>query len=295
MSPRKKPAPPDAKPAGLGLKIGVGVLILVGAVGLLDGAWVGVLVGSIFVLIGLMVAFTFFGPYEGNPWSALFQAPGRLVLGGVMIFLGGLALVSAISDLRPSLAWNYPKFGDLRTLFWDPDDYRAMACKFAEYGPPKAIAYALERGGPGRVDCPRPDRSYDGLLAIADQPAEIEVILAARSYNQRDLDRKLVDLARRGGEFRHNLESLMEAGANPNVEIDYDTALSAALANHHLQLAQWLLGNGAQANFTFASGETLLERAKGVDRADLRRPYEELLLSRGAAESPKLEQPAKGR
>ena len=99
MSPKKAPAPPDGKWSWS--KVLAGIVVFVGLFGLLDGPWVGIFVGSIFVLLGLLIAMTFFGPYDRGP-AAIFQAPGRLLLGALMIFLGGLALVSAISDIRPS-------------------------------------------------------------------------------------------------------------------------------------------------------------------------------------------------
>lgn len=267
-------------------------LTLVSMLGVLDGPWIGILVGGIFSVLGLMIAFSVFGPYESKGLVVLLQAPGRLLLGAVMIFLGGLGVVSGTADMRPSLVWRYPKFGDLRTLFWDRADFQAMACRVAPGEDAEALRYALRRSGGGRFGCPGPGGSIS--LLERTEGAGIDsflAILEARCYDQGDLDRQLNRDARQGPEQRLRVQKLVAAGANPNVEIDGATALGGALLQNDPQLAMWLLENGAQANFTYLDGTTLLDQAARSDRAELRPVYEEMLRRGGAGEPPRLEQP----
>lgn len=292
---RKKssPVPAEEKPPfeWTWQKIAIAAGLVAASLGMLDGPWIGVLVGSIFLVLGLVVVFTLFGPYEDGALAGFFQAPGRLLLGALMIFLGGLGLVSGISDIRPSLVWQYPVFGDLRTLFWSRDRYRAMACDRVEGGPPAALEYAISRTGLSQIDCDDPFSSQPAaLIAMADDPVLFDVALRGGRYSQAALDRELNDEARRGPEHRGRVEQLVAAGANPNVEIDLYNAVAGAIASHHPQLVEWLLENGAQANFTFADGRTLLDFARDSDRPDMRPIYEGMLLRHGAREPLKLEQ-----
>lgn len=296
MSPRKPPSDAKTKAGKLSLP-GVGVLILLFSswLGLLDGAWVGIFVGTIFLMIGLLVVWAaFFGGFD-SPWLVLVQAPGRLLLGALMIFLGGLAVVSATSDLWPALTWKQPWFGDLRTLFWGKERFTQMACHYAEEGPPEALRFALERAPQHRLLCNRPGGTVLPLLELAETDAKVEMLVATGQYQQGDLDRKLVDLCREGAKRLPAIERLLGAGANPNVEIDYETALSAAFNNEETTLALWLLEHGAQANYTFQNGETLLEQTERSGRVDLMPVYGEMLRRHGANEKPKLEQTPPGR
>lgn len=293
-----RPKPPsDAKTKAGKLSLpGVGVLILLFCswLGLLDGPWVGIFVGTIFLMIGLLVVWTaFFGGFDG-PWLVLVQAPGRLLLGALMIFLGGLAVVSATSDLWPALSWKQPWFGDLRTLFWGEERFTQMACHYAEEGPREALHFALERAPQRRLLCKQRDGTGLPLLELAETNEKVEMVMAARQWLQGDLDRKLIDLCREGSSKLPAIERLLGAGANPNTEISYETALSAAFSNEETTLALWLLEHGAQANFTFQNGETLLERVERSGRVDLMPVYGEMLRRHGANEKPKLEQTPPG-
>jgi hypothetical protein len=296
VSTRKPPR--DSKTKAGKLLAAVVVLILLSSswFGLLDGPWVGIFVGSIFLMIGLLVSWSVvFGGYD-SPWLALVQAPGRLLLGGLLIFLGGLGVVSATSDYWPALVWKQPWFGDLRTLFWGEERFTAMACHYAEEGPPEALRFALERAPQRRLLCQQPVNGIEvSLLDVAETDEKIEMLVAARQYHQADLDRKLIDLCRQGTGRLPAIERLLGAGANPNTEISYETALSAAFDNEQTRLALWLLEHGAQANYTFQNGETLLERTERSGRVDLMPIYGEMLRSHGANEKPKLEQTPPGR
>lgn len=288
---KTRSAPAGGKPDRKKVLTGIGGTLLAIAVvavfelGFYPAPLVGMLVGSAFALLGVWIVFLVFGPYETRyPWVVPLQALGRLAFGALLIFLGGLGVVSATSSMRPSLVWEQPRFGDLRTLFWKKEAFAEMACHRVEDGPPEALAFALERAPPGQVYC----GGGQTLMDRAEDDEILELLIRARRFDQSDLDSKLLALAWQ--DRRLAIESLVAAGANPNAVLGDQTALGSALLNHQLSLAVWLLEHGAQANQTFADGSSLLDLAKNVDQVDKRETYVALLLRHGAAEAPRLEQ-----
>lgn len=268
------------------------VFLIVVFFGLYPKPLVGILVGVVFLFLGVRILFTLLGPYdEAQPWQVPVQGAGRIAVGALLIFCGSLALLPAISDLRPALVWEHPRFGDLRTLFWGHDAYAAFACDAAEHGPPAKLRYAVERlEASSPVSCPGFGSERLSLLETAEGDEEIAIVLRSRRYVREDLDRKLHALAWQ--DRRPAIESLVAAGANPNAMIEGNTALGVALDNTRTALAVWLLENGAQASVVLPDGSTLLERASRTDQIDLRETYAELLIRHGAGEKPKLEQAA---
>lgn len=262
-------------------------LILASMLGLLDGPWVGIFVGLVFASAGLVGLFnSLFGRGDFSPFPiGLLQRFGGLLLSAVMIFLGGLGLVSGTTDKWPSTVWSWPWLGDLRTLFWAPERFTLAACHYAKEGPPEALIFMLERSPQKRFSCLHGlDQS---LLELTDDVVMIDALLAHARFDQADLDHKLLELCRI--DQRPAIASLLEHGANPNRDIAGESALSAAFNNHKTSLVAWLLENGAQANFTYQTGETQLERAKNTDVRELGQIYVDLLLRHGATEKPKLE------
>lgn len=252
------------------------------------GALVGIAVGAVFAFVGVRIAFLVFGPYETHrPWLVPIQGLGRLALGLLMAVLGGVAILSAATDMQPSLIWEYPRFGDLRTIFWSDDRFVEMACDHVNAGPPAALAFALERAPQRRFEC---GANTGSLIDLAAEDETIDTLIRHRQFDQDDLDRKLVSVA--WHDRRPVIESLMAAGANPNAVVSGQTALGTAIQNYQLPLAVWLLEHGAQASQTLPNGTTLLDLAKDLDQIEQRDTYAELLLRHGAADPPKLEQVA---
>lgn len=256
----------------------------------LSPQWLGLVGGTLFGLLGLVIAVSgLIRLWPGRKSVAqLAQAVGGCAIGLFMAGLGTVSVTEAIVDIWPATLWTSPTVGHLRTWFWNADAFANLACWAVEEAPPEALRFALEERQKllreqTRIACQPRSAGTTRLLSLTDDPQRLRMVLQADPPEQHELDARLVELCR--VDARPAIEMLLEAGANPNAEVEGESAVLAAFFNHQTSLAVYLLEHGASANLRYRNGSTLLDEAARVDRVDLREPYVALLKSYRAADA----------